>query len=260
MSEFLQFITPVALGGVYLWAVFWHKGTPEKSKVEQLADYQFPEVVRYVFRREHPGYDQADEDLAFKGLCEFFLLLFLEKEANRSLQLGMPSALIDDAWHAFIVCTHDYEKFCKHFYGRLIHHFPDVGALPHSMEDARVFKPDVMNTWKALKQNYKKWPGLFEPFNGLPLLFAADSSSSVSPGWIWSEESLKRLDTATLTPHKKGGSTVNEFTDGAAAVAGVVAVDGCGSAGTSCSAGGSGCGGGSCGSGCGGGGSGCGGC
>ncbi|MDR4493446.1 MAG: hypothetical protein AB7P17_00460 [Nitrospirales bacterium] len=36
----------------------------------------------------------------------------------------MPSQVVDVAWHAFILSTKSYEKFCRHAFGRFLHHTP----------------------------------------------------------------------------------------------------------------------------------------
>lgn len=45
--------------------------------------------------------------------------------------IGMPSFLVDEAWHGFILDTSRYAEFCQLAYGRFLHHFPP-GALPAS--------------------------------------------------------------------------------------------------------------------------------
>jgi len=46
-----------------------------------------------------------------------------------------PSTPIDEAWHAFILFTEDYENFCKEFFGRFIHHRPRRKGEPAAKVD-----------------------------------------------------------------------------------------------------------------------------
>lgn len=38
--------------------------------------------------------------------------------------IGMPSHVVDEAWHGLILCTARYQHFCHHAYGRFMHHHP----------------------------------------------------------------------------------------------------------------------------------------
>ena len=37
-----------------------------------------------------------------------------------------PSIALDDIWHQFILFTKSYMNFCNEYFGRMIHHLPDV--------------------------------------------------------------------------------------------------------------------------------------
>jgi hypothetical protein len=41
--------------------------------------------------------------------------------------IAMPSHAVDEAWHGFILCTAQYQKFCAKAYGRFLHHRPVDG-------------------------------------------------------------------------------------------------------------------------------------
>mgnify|MGYP001579819025 FL=1 len=38
-----------------------------------------------------------------------------------------PSAIIDEMWHAFVLFTRDYAKFCDQLLGGFVHHIPSDG-------------------------------------------------------------------------------------------------------------------------------------
>ena len=43
----------------------------------------------------------------------------------RNLALGRPTAvfrIVDDMWHAHILCTREYAEFCRQEFGRFVHH------------------------------------------------------------------------------------------------------------------------------------------
>ncbi len=49
-----------------------------------------------------------------------------------------PSREIDEGWHNFIMFTKDYMKFCEKFFGRFIHHQPNLpGQVPDKTRPRR---------------------------------------------------------------------------------------------------------------------------
>nr|VFJ87355.1 MAG: hypothetical protein BECKLFY1418A_GA0070994_100177 [Candidatus Kentron sp. LFY] len=44
--------------------------------------------------------------------------------------LAIPSSRVDDIWHAFILFTPQYRKFCKKVYGHYIEHQPNTDTTP----------------------------------------------------------------------------------------------------------------------------------
>lgn len=168
------------------------------SRYAELREFEFPGVVQAVFEREHPYYTEEQRRIAFQGLREYFCLMFLEKAAGRKESLGMPSVLVDDAWHCFVLCTREYEAFCLHFFGAMVHHFPDPEVRARPMLGGMTVKADVQRTWLAT-QRYRSqctelaWAGAATA----PLLFAADSYAGISEGWLWSPEALAGLEVTT---------------------------------------------------------------
>lgn len=54
---------------------------------------------------------------------------FLEVCA-RSREVHSPPELADHAWHAFVLHTRDYAEYCRHRFGRFVHHQPMEGSDP----------------------------------------------------------------------------------------------------------------------------------
>ena len=44
----------------------------------------------------------------------------------RRLVVSMPSQVVDDLWHELILYTRHYQLFCRHAFGRFMHHAPAV--------------------------------------------------------------------------------------------------------------------------------------
>lgn len=79
-----------------------------------------PEVVirRFAFKHELQLH-QAQSIFAE-------LESFLDEAANKA---SIPSILVDNAWHEFILHTREYMSYCNSRYGRFIHHIPTSPIL-----------------------------------------------------------------------------------------------------------------------------------
>ncbi len=90
--------------------------------VESLAialQYLNPGVVERI--RKETGVTMEEATQIFTDTKMFLWLC-----ANTSKAVA-PSPAIDEGWHAFILFTRDYERYCLKFLGRFIHHQPHVG-------------------------------------------------------------------------------------------------------------------------------------
>jgi len=52
------------------------------------------------------------------------LLNYLDEGQALKPKDHSPSLLVDEAWHAFILHTKLYSRFCQNRYGTFVHHFP----------------------------------------------------------------------------------------------------------------------------------------
>jgi hypothetical protein len=73
---------------------------------------------RLAERRPELTADQRGE--VFVGLRDYFQICRIA----RRRMVSMPSQVVDDAWHEFILFTRQYDKFCRHGFGRFLHHTP----------------------------------------------------------------------------------------------------------------------------------------
>jgi hypothetical protein len=83
--------------------------------------YPFPEHVEERCRHHHPELSDHDWKLIEQGLREWFLCCaWRDGEV-----LGMPSQLVDEAWHEFILDSRHYTEFCERAFGEYLHHTPE---------------------------------------------------------------------------------------------------------------------------------------
>jgi hypothetical protein len=88
---------------------------------EYIAAYEFPAHIETRVRRRFPELDGAGWALVEQGLREWFVCCAWR---GRTL-LGMPSQLVDEAWHEFILDSLAYTAFCRAAFGEYLHHTPD---------------------------------------------------------------------------------------------------------------------------------------
>jgi hypothetical protein len=86
-----------------------------------IAGYTFPAHIERRVRRRTPQLDEAGWQLVERGLREWFVCCAWR---GRTV-LGMPSRLVDEAWHEFILDSLSYTRFCQVAFGEYLHHTPD---------------------------------------------------------------------------------------------------------------------------------------
>lgn len=104
--------------------------TARKAEVF-IGEYEFPHHISRRIRRRYSQLDDSDWSLVEQGLREWFVCCAYR---GRTV-LGMPSRVVDDAWHEFILDSLAYTQFCDVAFGAYLHHTPDE-AMSTSMGDA----------------------------------------------------------------------------------------------------------------------------
>ena len=191
----------------------------------------------------YPTLKAGDAELVLRGLRQFFMA---HLRSDRKF-VGMPSKVVDTAWHEFILHTRAYEAWCGSAFGALLHHTP-----AEAMGGNNVKRNDgLRRTWY--------WACKEESINPraptrLPLLFALDKKFGIAGGYRY-EANCKSINDASSS-NSYCGSDFNSSDSGAsgdsAGFGGSESTSGS-SGGSDGSDGGSDGGGSSCGGGCGGG-------
>jgi hypothetical protein len=144
-----------------------------------IRSYVFPSSALAVLVKSHPHITENDQLRVAEALREFFLVRL--RVGDRLI--GMPSRVVDDLWHEFILDTREYERFCKLAFGGFFHHVPAAANPPGKRIDAA-----LRVTWRyaCLAE------GIHSPNPmRLPLLFAIDSELQIENGhsfinWLFS--------------------------------------------------------------------------
>ena len=184
----------------------------------------------------HPQLKRGDADLVLRGLRQFFMA---HLRSGRKF-VGMPSKVVDAAWHEFILHTQAYQAWCHSAFGSLLHHTP-----AEVMGGSNVKRNDgLRRTWYWTCKEESIDP---RAPTRLPLLFALDKKFNIAGGYRY-EANCNSIDRASGS-NAYCGSDFSSGSSGASGDSG-----GFGGSDSTSSSGGSGDGGSDGGSGCGGGG------
>ena len=120
----------------------------------------------------YPQLNQGDADLVMRGLRQFFMAYV----RSGGQFVGMPSKVVDTAWHEFILHTQAYQLWCDSAFGKLLHHTP--AEVMRGNDTQR--NDGLRRTWYwACKEES------IDPRNPsrLPLLFALDRKFGIEGGY-----------------------------------------------------------------------------
>lgn len=213
-----------------------------KSRLTYIKNYQFPSIVIKKFMESYPKLSVEDVKNVELGLKQFLMMYALCQEGSKPKHgFLMPSRLVDELWHNFMLDSYNYAKFCKHVYGSMFHHKPgpDNGGNK-KLHLEKKFSKELINTYEYL--NTLKDYTLVVTIGSVPLLFALDSLYKVEDGFYYDSQVMMNIVNAIMN------NTAASSSESAGGCGGLIATDSAGSCSSSSD------GGGSCGGGCGGGG------
>lgn len=159
-------LVPVVAGGLG-WLFLQRR----KARLRWLAGYRFPASVKVALAKEYPQLKAQQTEQVLEGLRAYFQLC----QGAGKTPLGMPSQAVDKAWHAFILCTREYQSFCQQAFGRYLHH------TPHQAGGERLQQRALRQTWlRACRAE-----GLSTSSGRLvmPTLFALDAALGIPNGF-----------------------------------------------------------------------------
>jgi hypothetical protein len=142
-------------------------------RAEFIRQYRFPQGLFEKLQKKRPGLSLKDCQLVALGLRRFFLTYLKGKRSP----VSMPSQIVDDLWHEFILYTKLYENFCGRAFGRFMHHTPAIAMGTVTDPDAGMRRC----WWHACREesiNPRK------PTR-LPLLFAMDAKLNIEDGFLY---------------------------------------------------------------------------
>ena len=144
--------------------------------------YGFAPHLRDQVRQAWPHLGDAALNDVERGLRQFFRISLVAS----GRMVAMPSKVVDELWHALILDTARYQHFCRHAFGRVLHHTPAAAlrAQSHGAEPLR-------RAWRLACAD----EGL-NPRNAatLPLLFELDSALAIPGGFRYQPDCSRASD------------------------------------------------------------------
>ncbi len=166
-------ISLLVLASVLLW-----RNWSRQRRGAYIAAYPYQRFLdqRLAARRPELSAEQRSE--VFAALDDYFQLC---RKAGRRM-VAMPSQAVDDAWHEFILFTRQYDKFCRHAFGRFLHHTPaEAMSTPTQASDG------LKRAWRLACAHEKINPKTPER---LPRLFALDAALGIAGGFVYQLDCL----------------------------------------------------------------------
>jgi hypothetical protein len=155
---------------VFLALIFATNLILKRRRRRFIERYEFPAPLADKLRKHHPQLREHEVEQVLDGLRQWFLACFL---ADGEM-IGMPSRVVDDAWHEFILMRRAYTAFCEKAFGKYLHH------TPNALADEPV-APKIPKTLELLRKAELVGVG------ALPVLFTIDSDLRIE-GARWGGE------------------------------------------------------------------------
>ncbi len=162
-------------------------GLNRRARERFIDGYTFPRGIRSRVHKRYPHLSEAELDLVFNALREYFHLC---RKAGRRM-LAMPSQVVDAAWHEFILFTRNYQHFCRKGLGRFLHHTP-----AEAMKTPTAASDGIKRTWRLACTRAGIKPGAA---TALPPLFAIDADLRIADGFYYALDCTQALAAAQST-------------------------------------------------------------
>jgi hypothetical protein len=178
------------------------------ARAEYIRTYVFPTGLIEKLAAQRPELEAKDHQLVARALRQFFIA---HLTCGRKF-VSMPSQVVDELWHEFILYTRQYDRFCQKAFGCFLHHTPAVVLGKHRENNA-----GIRRVWWlcCLEENINP-----KKATRLPLLFAIDAKLKIPNGFHYVLD-CKRLsqdnDSSALPVYCGGDISSSDFdgtTDG----------------------------------------------
>ena len=146
----------------------------QTSRLNYIKNYSFHNAIEKKLSEKHPHLNKNQLQLVFRGLRDYF---WMNNKAQHRM-VAMPSQVVDDAWHEFILFTRNYQTFCQRALGRYLHHTPS-----EAMKRPTIAQDGIKRAWRLACANENINPA---SAHKLPLIFAIDTLLNIPNGFRYS--------------------------------------------------------------------------
>ena len=168
----------IVISLLVLIAVLLWRNWSRQRRAAYIASYPYQRFLDQRLAARRPELSAEQRKAVLAALDDYFQLC---RKAGRRM-VAMPSQAVDDAWHEFILFTRQYDKFCRHAFGRFLHHTPaDAMSTPTQASDG------LKRAWRLACAHEKIDPKKPER---LPRLFAIDAALGIAGGFIYQLDCL----------------------------------------------------------------------
>ena len=171
MVKLVAFLVVATLLSLILANIWQRLGRRRREAF--IESYPYGKFLDQRLAAKRPELSPEQRGQVFDGLREYFHLC---NTAGQRM-VAMPSQVVDDAWHEFILFTRQYEQFCRHAFGRFLHHTP-AEAMPSPTAASNGIK----RAWRLACAREKIDPQKPER---LPRLFAIDAVLLIAGGFLY---------------------------------------------------------------------------
>lgn len=123
LESIVSFLLAISL----MIAHFAYKTQKRNRGLQYIQTVPLPNNLWIEFQKNFPELTREDYNQAEQALRDFFKIRLC---APKKPLLGMPSKIVDELWHAFILDTRAYQDFCNTAFGSFFHHIPASSMHP----------------------------------------------------------------------------------------------------------------------------------
>ncbi|MFM9968438.1 MAG: glycine-rich domain-containing protein [Burkholderiales bacterium] len=152
-------------------------------RADYIRSFSLPMGLYEKLRKRRPELTAKDCQLVGNALRQFFMTYL---KSGRKF-VAMPSQVVDELWHEFILYTKNYDDFCRNAFGRFMHHTPAVvmkmdnqAEIANQAGTAGQANVGLRRCWWYACREENINPA--KPLR-LPLLFALDAKLKIADGF-----------------------------------------------------------------------------
>ena len=182
----------IALWGIHIYTLPPKILRPEKlrKRIAFIEAYVFPQQIAKRLHEKYPHLSDEQVSQVMDTLKKFFTF-FIRREIEI---VSIPSQVVDEAWHEFILSTRQYEEFCQNAFGRFLHHTP-----AEAMKTPTDAQNGIRHAWQLACT--QEGINMKSP-EKLPQLFAIDTRLMIADGYSYVLNCTLPVDAGTAIYNK----------------------------------------------------------